>query len=70
MLRGASRIGRFPTMNSSIASSTWQALIEHHRALRGRALTTLFDALPERFGLMSLVWVFSKSHGPMGEHNT
>ncbi len=52
----ASRISRLPTMNSSIASSTWQALIEHHRALRGRALTTLFDALPERFARMSLVW--------------
>lgn len=43
-------------MNSSIASSTWQALIEHHHALRGRTLTAFFDAAPERFERLSLVW--------------
>jgi len=43
-------------MNSSIGSSTWQALIEHQRALRGRTLTALFDASPERFERLSLVW--------------
>src|SRR5438552_9222970 len=54
--RRASRIGHLSTMSSSIGSSTWQALIEHQRALRGRTLTALFDASPQRFERLSLVW--------------
>jgi glucose-6-phosphate isomerase len=37
-------------------SPGWQALVDHRRALSGRPLTSLFDANPQRFGQLSLVW--------------
>jgi glucose-6-phosphate isomerase len=43
-------------MTTSTASDTWQALLDHRRALAGRSLTSLFDADDARGSRLSLVW--------------
>src|SRR5438552_14579750 len=45
-----------PNMTASTPSDTWQALLDHRRALAGRSLTSLFDADDARPARLSLVW--------------
>ena len=43
-------------MTEMTSPATWQALIDHRRALAGRSLAALFAADPERFARLSLTW--------------
>jgi glucose-6-phosphate isomerase len=36
--------------------SAWHALVEHRRSFTGRSLASLFDADPQRFARLSIVW--------------